>query len=363
MMSQTPRGLVLFFTGILLLCAACGSNSADEQKESLRPTEVKVVEAQRGDIATVIQATGTISPNHESYLGPRVAGRIEIFFADEGDFVEQGAPLLNLERVRFELALNEARAACAESRSAQKNVELKLKRNQELLARGVINKEAFDDMATENELARARADMARSRLERAEEDYKDSVLHAPFAGFVVERRMNTGEMFSGMPNEYVFHLVDTCTVKVEVDVFETKKQYVVPGKATVVAVDALPGRKFEGRISVVNPLVDRTSRKFLVKIEIPNPNFELESGMFARVEIPEEQSAGTLVVPAGAVIERQGRKVVFVAEAQRAVERAVFTGLTTAERVEIRAGLQPGERIIVDGLYAVKDGTPLKISP
>lgn len=156
MTGQFRRFFQPLCSGLLLLCAACGSNSAHELQESLRPTEVSVVAVQRGDIATVIQATGTISPDHESYLGPRVAGRIEAFFADQGDFVAKGAPLLNLERVRFELALNEARAACQEGLSAQKNMGLKLQRNQELLARGVINKETFDDIATEHELARAR---------------------------------------------------------------------------------------------------------------------------------------------------------------------------------------------------------------
>ena len=83
--------------------------------------------------------------------------------------------------------------------------------------------------------------------------------------------------------------------------------------------------------------------------------------MFARVRIPEEKKIDTLLVPAGALVEREGSKVLFVAEVQKAAERHVSTGLITHELVEILEGIQEGDSVIVDGLYAVKDGTPLAI--
>ena len=349
------------FCILLLFFQACSSSSSEKQKEKVRPAGVKVIKVRKGEISTFIQATGSISPSHESYIGPKVGGRIEKFFADEGDFVEKGSRLVCLEQVRFRLALKEARAAYKESSANLKNFELKLRRKKELFKTGIVDKEMFDDLATDVELVRARADMARSRLEKAEEDMKDSVLYAPFSGFVVERKMNTGEIFSGMSNEYVFHIVDTGTVRVEVNIFETKKKYIKTGQKVSVRVDAIPEKMFAGRITVVNPLVDTASRKFLVKIEMPNPDLALESGMFARVNIPAEKRTQTLLVPAGAVVEREGKKVLFVADAQTAVEKNVTIGLRTHELFEVLDGIKEGDSVIVDGLYSVKNGTPLII--
>jgi membrane fusion protein (multidrug efflux system) len=290
-----------------------------------------------------------------------VSGRIEKFFADEGDFVEKASQLLRLEQVRFNLAHEQAKAAYKESMAQLKNLESKLERKKALFEKGVVNREALDDSTTDVELGRARADTAKSLLETAEEDLKDSVLYAPFPGFVVEKRMNMGEIFSTVSNQYVFHIVDTGSVKVEVDIFETKKQYLKTGEKVSVDVDAIPGRMFQGEITVVNPLIDSASRKFLVKIEIPNPGFLLETGMFARIQIPEEKREAALLIPSKAVIARGDKKVLFIAGEKTAAERHIKTGLITSEIVEVLEGVEEGERVIVEGLYAVKDGTPLII--
>jgi len=346
----------------LLLFQACGSSSSQEEKQEVRTTQVKIVKAYRGDISTVIHATGTVSPNHETYIGPKVSGRIEGFFADEGDFVTKGNRLLMLEQVRFNLAHTQAKAAYTESTAHLKNCTLKLDPKKDLFEKGVVNREALDDMLTEVELARARADTAQSLLATADEDLKDSVLYAPFSGFIVERRMNTGEIFSTLSNQYVFHIVDTGTVKVEMNIFETKKQFLKKGEKVSVTVDAIPGEIFHGMITVVNPLIDSASRKFLVKIEIPNPEFILESGMFSRIQIPEEQKESTILVPAKAVIERNDKKVLFLVENKTAKERSIKIGLVTSDIVEVLDGVAEGEAVIVEGLYAVKDGTSLIIS-
>ncbi|MCP4715951.1 MAG: efflux RND transporter periplasmic adaptor subunit, partial [Deltaproteobacteria bacterium] len=234
-------------------------------------------------------------------------------------------------------------------------------RQQELYATGVVDQQLFDDTKTQQELAQARLHMARARFKRADEDKKDSVLYAPFSGFVVERRMNSGELFSGMANEYVFHLIDTRTVEVESNIIETKKRYLKQQQAVTVTVDAIPDKSFAGTITAINPLVDPASRKFLVKITVKNPSFELESGMFARVGIPEKSSLQAILVPAGAVIERHGKTVLFTTENNRAVTKEVKIGLVTHELLEVIDSISEGTPVITDGLYAVKDGTPIKV--
>jgi membrane fusion protein (multidrug efflux system) len=354
-MAALVAGTVL--TG--MLAGGC-SNSASDTPDAARPAAVTVTPVVRGDIALAIEVSGTIAPVREVFIGPRVSGRIDELCAEVGDYVEQGRTLVRLEQVRFKLAHDEALAALREGQAQRDNLQRRLARTRDLYEQGVADKQLYDDMVTEVELARARVDMASAKFDLCREDYADTVLNAPFAGFVVERRFNSGEMFSSK-DDYVFHLVDTGTVKVEVHVFETRRRHVQVGMHVPVTVDAAAGSVFDGRITVVNPRVDPASRKFLAKIEIPNPEYLLQTGMFARVNIPAESRRGVLLVPAAAVIERDGRAVVFVADGLTAGRREVSVGLQDHAMVEITGGVNEGERVIVNGLYAVKDGTPLVI--
>ena len=361
-MRKTSKKLIKIVCVLGLLFYGCGSKADKGTDDTAKPARVRVAKIIKGDISTEIKVTGTILPNRETFIGPKVGGRIDKFFVDEGDFVEAGKPLVQLEQVRFTLMYKEAEASYKESLSSLKNTENKLVRQRDLFEKGIIGKESFDDIVTEADLAKARAEMAKSRFNNAKEDMTDSVLQAPFSGFVVERKMNAGEMYTGMSGEYVFHLVDTSSVKLELNIIETKKRYIKPGKMVTVLVDAIPNRVFEGKIEVINPLIDKASRKFLVKIKIDNSDLMLESGMFARASIPEEKHTDVLLVPAAAVIDREGKTLIFLARGGKAVLRSVKTGLKTHEFLEVTDGdIKAGDQVIMDGFYAVKDGSPLTI--
>lgn len=355
-------GLITLLFSVAALFAGCGADETAGEAGTKRTTPVTTSPVVRGTIQTSMHLTGTIQPDRESFIGPKVGGRIEAFFADTGDFVKQGAPLLQLEKIRFELDLREAEAALVEARKDLANLESTLQRNRRLFETGVLGKQTLDDTVTNAELARAREASARARAERARLDLRDTTLHAPFTGFVVERRMNAGEVYSAAPGEYVFHLVDTSTVIVELEVIETKKQYITVAQTVEVSVDAIPGATRTGTVTVINPLVDPASRKFLVKVSIPNESLELEPGMFARVRVPEQTRENALLVPVRAIAERAERRLAFVDENGTAREREVEIGLVTPEQAEILSGLREGENVIVDGLLTVRDGTRITVA-
>ncbi len=359
-MRKNSKNIIRILCVLTFLVCGCGSKDDKSKEENVRPSTVKVAEVLKGDIATEINVTGTILPDRETFIGPKVSGRINEFFVDEGDFIKEGEPLVQLEQVRFNLMYKEAEASYQESLTNLNNLKKKLTRQKDLFEKGILDKERFDDIVTEVALAKSREEKERSRFNNAKEDIKDSVLKAPFSGFVVERKMNAGEMYSGGSGEYVFHLVDTSSVKVELNIIETKKRYIKSGKMVSVLVDAIPNKVFEGKVEVVNPLVDTASRKFLVKIKMDNPGFMLESGMFARVSIPEEKHTDVLLVPTAAILEREGEKMIFLVRAGKAESRPVNTGLSTHEFTEVTDGdINPGDPVIIDGFYAVKDGSPI----
>jgi len=362
-MKKKLTNIIRILCVLILLVYGCGSKEDSAKDEKVRPSTVKVAEILKGDITTEINVTGTILPVRETFIGPKVSGRIDELFVDEGEFIKAGEPLVQLEQVRFDLMYKEAESSYQESLASLKNLKKKLTRQKDLFEKGITDKERFDDIVTDVDLAMARKEKELSRFNNAKEDIKDSVLKAPFSGFVVERKMNAGEMYSGNSGEYVFHLVDTSSVNVELNIIETKKRYIKVGQTVSVLVDAIPDKVFEGKIAVVNQLVDTASRKFLVKIKMDNPDFMFESGMFARVSIPEEKHTGVLLVPTAALMEREGKKLIFLARGGKAESRSVDTGLSTHEFTEITDGdIKSGDSVIVDGFYAVKDGSPIAVN-
>ena len=159
----------------------------------------------------------------------------------------------------------------------------------------------------------------------------------------------------------IFHLVDTSRVKVECGITEGKRTVIKVGKEVLIELDAYPDEPFTGKITTVNPMVDINSRTFMIKIEIPNPDFRLESGMFARIRIIEKESKNALLIPQRAIIEREESKKVFVIENDRALEKSITTGIINHNIVEVTKGLTEDDIVVTEGFYALKDGIKVTI--
>jgi HlyD family secretion protein len=310
-----------------LVALGCGSNS-DEMENKETVVSVITTNVKRGVISSFIHTTGAIFPKQESMISPKVSGRIE---------------------------------KLKETEAQLKNLQATLKRNQRLFEEGVIGSQQFDDTTTERDLAEARVQRAEAVLERMQQDLKDSVITAPFDGFIVEKMMNEGEMATTMPPSNIFHLVDTSRIKIECGITEGKRKSIKVGEEVLVTVDAYPDEVFTGKITTVNPKIDLKSRTFKIKTELPNPSFRLESGMFARIRIIESESNNALLIPQRVIISGEVEKKVFVVENGRAVEKSIVTGIMDHPIVEVTEGLKEGDIVVTEGFYALKDGIKVRV--
>jgi RND family efflux transporter MFP subunit len=366
----------------LIICAlalpACGSNRGDTQEvKEEKGVAVEVVRAVKGDIASYIQTTGTVYPKQEAYLSPKIGGKIEKIFVDEGYRVDKGQPLVRLEQTKLIMTKNEAEANLNSVKSELKKAELSLenlsrtmKRNEELYKQGIIDEQKYDNTKTDFlnaeaqfQLSSSRLEQAKAQLDQANQDLKDSIMYAPFSGFIVDKMMNEGEMVYAASPSKILHITDISMVKIECGIAEVEKKYIREGREVIIEVDAIPGERFKGEITTVNPLIDQNSRAFMVKIEMPNPNHKLESGMFARIMITKEERKGVILIPLRSVIEREGKKVVLVAANSRARMVAVTLGINDAKTTEVLSGLKAEEFVVSEGFYAVSDGLKISFSP
>ena len=292
------------------------------------------------------------------------------------DWVEKGQPLVKLEQDTYiisvrgaEAALRTARAQLEKAEVTLKNITKDWKRLSELYKEGAISEHKYDKMETdyttaqaELKLASARVKEADANLAMAKQNLKDTITYAPFSGFVVKKLMEEGEVSNWVTYQWdVLHLVDIGMVKIECPIAETKISFLYLGKEATIEVDAYPGEIFTGKIAVINSKVDPVSRTFLIKIEIVNSDFRLKGGMFARVKIAEAEKKGVLQVPTRALLKKGDQCLVFKIEEGKAKPQPIRRGIISDGWAEVSEGLKEGETVVVEGIYALTEGTKVRI--
>jgi RND family efflux transporter MFP subunit len=376
------RFLLLCGTSVLLvlLIIACENFNSDEKiqpppsKGDELPA-VTVAAVKRRDISVPISATGTIVPQHESKIGPKIAGTLEAVYVDEGDEVTRGQILAKLDQENVmigkrqcEASVKVAEAQLKEAQLQEENLRKEKARLANLHEKRAISQQRYDDIVTAHSMAVTRLEILTAQivscnenLAMAEQKLKDSVILAPFSGIIVKRLVNRGEYVTTMPPTVLFVIVNIDKVKTEVALPEVHLARVAKGNRVEITTDAYPGVQFGGEISTINPLVDPVSRAFIVKIEIPNRGHRLKAGMFARVTLYPKVHRGALVVPFKSVLQRDGKTGVFVIDGDRALFRPITAGITDENDVEVIKGLAQGEEVISDGHYGMADNTRVRV--
>jgi len=187
---------------------------------------------------------------------------------------------------------------------------------------------------------------------------------APIKGTVIRYYVDIGDSVipqEPMPQEPVLNIAYMDKVKIVVNVGEKDIAKLRKGEKVRASVDAYPEESFLGQVVKVAPAVDPRSRKLKVELEIENKDHRLKPGMFADVEIIYNEHSNVLVVPRIAVLEKEGRTILFTVEDDRARLREVKTGINDGEKIEIVEGLTEGERVVIEGNYGLTDGAKVEV--
>ena len=391
---------VLFALGAIVFF----SIRAGDRKKAIR---VYLEEVERQDIARLVKASGEIDPRVKVNLSAHVIARIERLFVEEGDSIEAGDPVLELEKDAFVAIRDRAVAelSIARSRLRQAEIELedndlKLKRMQRLADEMVISSEQLESSQLQHKSAELRLEQSReailqaqASLEKAEDDLAKTTIFAPLSGRVIELRAEEGEVVvSGTmnnPASVIGIIADLSEILAVVDVDETEVAYLELGQSVELEVDALPDDTYSGRVVEIGSSGFQRNRQpdvtfFGVKILLEEPDEILRTGMSVRARINTAERADVLVAPIQAVVDRppladedesQGNadetaaehdeiRVVFVVEEEMARQRAVEIGLSDETHVEIVTGLEVGEKVVTGPYRSLKeldDGDPVKV--
>jgi RND family efflux transporter MFP subunit len=287
-----------------------------------------------------------------------MAGSIVEIRVHEGDRVRRGQVLAVVDDAQPRAALDQAAAAenAAEQELAASDSDLALaqstlQRYQNLYDKKSVSPQEFDEVKARYQAAVAHRDrtragqaQAKAALAQAHTSFSYTRIVAPFDGVITEKKADPGTLASpGIP---IFVIEGMGHYRLEATVNENDLRFVRMGQQVPVVVDALQNPELKGKVTQIVPAADPGSRSFLVKIELPS-DAQLRSGLFGRAQFSRGQRS-SFVIPRTAVVERGQLQGVYVLDQNKVAGlRYVTLGKTSGPQVEVLAGLQEGERLVV----------------
>jgi multidrug efflux pump subunit AcrA (membrane-fusion protein) len=264
------------------------------QAERVFPVVIQMLRI--GELQYKVTLTGDVKADTEVNVRPRVAGRVEQIYADEGDYVDKDQELLSF----------------------------------------------VSGISTESEI------------------YEDMIVRAPIAGIVGMKMVREGEQVGGSPGSLnpVFTLYSIDNVKIYADVSEKDYSLLAKGTPAEITLDAFPGETFHGRVSNIRPVIDPLTRTTQVEIVLPNPRHRIKPGMFAKVDLILQRATNVPIIPFDAVLG-ESDKYVFVSQNDLAVKKLITLGLQQDDNVEVRSGLTTADKVIVLGERVLTEGAKI----
>lgn len=332
------------------------------------PMTVELASVARAPLAERVMIVGNLIGAATVEVVPKVGGRLESVQVRLGDRVTRGRVIARVEdselreQVKQAQASYEVAAASIRQREADlKFAETNLDRSRSLFTRQLLPKQTLDDAdakfqaaAAQVDLARAQYSQARARLDELKINLANTAIVSPVDGFVSRRNLDPGAFVSS--NAPVVSVVDIHLVRLVANLIEKDLRRVSVGAPAQVDVDAFPGETFEGRIARIAPVLDPATRTAQMEVEVPNLDFRLKPGMYARVRLTIDERPDALVVPRNAVVDVEGKRGVFVAGGETARFQTIEVGIQDENRVEVRRGVSEGDKVVTTGAAALRDG-------
>ncbi|MFI5183248.1 MAG: efflux RND transporter periplasmic adaptor subunit [Vicinamibacteria bacterium] len=335
--------------GILLALFLGGCSPAHEEAAAKPLVTVTVAQAEQADVPISVRAPALVHPRQQASIASRITAPISALLVGKGDRVEAGAILARLDS-RDLVAQREDVLA------AMRQAEVVADKRRHLFEEGAIPQR--DLLASETELTEAKA-----RLEVSTAQLAFSELRSPFAGRITEQFLYPGDM--AQPGTPVFTVADVGVAIARSQVAPGDASGIRQGQECAFAPGDAAAASFSGRVTVINPAVDPARRTVEAWCEIPNGDGRLLPGTFGELRIVTGYARKSVVVPVGAVQLDEGTRKgsAFVVDGQKVAHRKdVLGGVAWGGKMQILSGLEPGEVVVVEGAYALPDGTTVRIA-
>ena len=363
----------LLFRIIMLVAGGSGGGGPNSQRP---PVAVEVDQVRYGPIKEIRQFTGSIYPDYQYAVAPKVAGRILRIHKRIGDWIEGGEVVARIDDAEYQQAVIEAeaslkiaRASLAEAQSQFVLATQDLDRVRSLQEKGIASASELDAAVTNYDAQESRLQLARAQVEQKQAALKSArirlnytVLSATEPGYVGERFVDEGTLLA--PNAPILAVIGIDTVIVRTTIIERDYGRIQAGQPARVTVDAFPEKSFTGQVARIAPMLQQESRTARMEVEVANDSLVLKPGMFAQVEVVLAERERTRIVPTAAVVSHEGQKGLYLVDPDNATVRwiPIDEGIVTPVQTEVLSPEFSGTVVIL-GQHLLADGSPVILPP
>ncbi len=366
----------------------------------IEPIRVRTATAKRKTLVQSISATGIAEAIRRVQISSRITAELMKLNAKEGGFYRAGDTLLQFSDKEFRIALQDAKeeylkaqsdyatqrsdyaklAPSERNKNSLEDLRRKLEEAERGKHQGKISEKEIERLREEVEFAeilsgeklddvlRSRSGFSRAKtqLQRAELNLQNTIIRAPFDGFASSIKVSQGQFVA--TGQLCMEFIDISRIRVEVGILEKEVPYIKVGNRARVIFSAFAKDTLYGNVTAVSPIISTETKTAKVIIELANPQFRIKPGMYATVWIEAAFFQNRLVAPKQAIVERDGRKIVFVAEKQSdgkelAKWHYVQTGEENEAEIEIVEGLEESDEVIIENNFTLSHDMPVSKMP
>ena len=330
---------------------------------------VNVVEPSSAGLSQEIVLPGNTQAFNDTPIYARTNGYLKHWYVDIGTHVKQGQLLADIDTPEVDQQLDQARADLKNSQANEQLAEITAARWQNLLKTNSVSKQETDQAVSDLSARQASVDSMKANVHRLEQLQSFEKVFAPFAGVITARNTDIGALINagagGVPQE-LFHMAAVNKLRVYVAVPEVDSQAAQTGAKATLTLDEFPGETFEGTIVRDSDSIDPATRTLNVEVDVNNAQGRIKTGAYAFVHLKLPQSAhasaSSLTIPANTLLFRSEGLRVGVVRDGHAELVPIKIGRDFGATVEVVAGLQPADQVIVNPSDSLTSGTPVQVN-
>jgi membrane fusion protein, multidrug efflux system len=351
---RAPVGLAGLLIALTLAGCSPGNPPPLAPVSPASPVPVEIVTLEQQTLHSSITAFGVIEALEEVNVAAELSGTVVAVHVNEGDRVETGQLLLELDAEKRQLALNRADNEVEQARAALDEARLRLQRRLNLAEKETISQEILDNTQLAVDKASARYQQVLASRQLAQRELADTRIISPTNGLVDIRAVEPGEPVT--TGASLVTLQTVATLRVQTWVSEADVSYLRAGSSARVYPSGMPNREFPARIEWIGVNADNQTGNFPVKLIMEAGLDSLRPGMTVSVAMQTEEISGALVLPERALVDHERRRIVFLERNGLAEIREPVLAAGLSNNLLILSGLAPGDRVIVSGQQRLVDG-------
>lgn len=358
----------IIISGLLIFsCLSCGHQDPPPPPP---PVAVNVLTVKAGDAMFYNSYPATVIAVNQVEVRPQVAGYVTGIYFKEGQHVEKGQKLYQIDQQQYRSAYEQAVAQLNASEANLSKAQQDADRYQELGRQDAIAQQTVQHAMADLQTAKKQVDAAKANVSAMEVNLRYSTIYAPLSGTIGISAVKQGASVS--PGSTLLNTIssdDPIAVDVALDetlipfIQEKYKMNLSKTDSTFTLILADQSRyPYPGKIYIIDRAVDPQTATIKVRFLFPNPGNLLKSGMSANLQILNSSGVKSILIPYKATTEQMAEYFVYVVNADTVAQRKVLLGKRIRDLAVVRSGLQENEIIVLDGVQKLRDGTKVKIS-